>query len=74
MRDIHELALSIADSAAECLTQGDNVEVSVLNYGVTKRELPGVLRILRADPRFAEVAPTGFLGYIRFKKPIFKLV
>jgi hypothetical protein len=74
MRDIHEIAISFAEDAAECLAKHDNIEIAIGNYDIRKREVRGILRILRADPRFAEVSEPGFLGYVRFKKAVLKLI
>lgn len=64
MRDIHELAMSIAEDAAKLK---GNCSISLYNYGVSKKELPGVMKLLKADPRFSSVEATGFMGYVEFK-------
>lgn len=68
MRDIHELAMGIAEDAVKSFGKGDNVSISIYNYGVSKTELPKVLKVLKADRRFSSVVATGFMGYVEFKK------
>lgn len=70
MRDIHELAMSIADDAAKSFGSGDNVSISLYNYGVSKTELPKVMKALKNDKRFFSVVATGFMGYVEFKKAL----